>query len=355
MAVVSIATSAAPIFSLASVGKYITWFNGTNYVQSKILAYISPTQVSIPAYGNVGYTSGAVADWSLGATVSKRYIERFDKRLVTDIRDAFFVDCGATFDGRYIPGTTTLWDCTVTLSGGTVWDGTDELTLTMSASTGTPFTGASDVGDQVVFTASDGQELRVTITAYTDASHAKGRPDRTVPALDRGNAIFGWAWARDTVSGLSWLEGWGVAILADGGVQAGGALPITIVKNGAVALNPPAVRAHIGLPYTSDFQPLPLVAAQQQIRDRMKNVHTVRVIVNETRGLYMGSDFDHLTYESTLDARTNYNVPPNLYTGVVEQRINSTWDRDGLFVGRHSDPTPIGILAIMPEVAIGGA
>src|SRR5574340_490170 len=47
---------------------------------------------------------------------------------------------------------------------------------------------------------------------------------------------------------------------------------------------------------------------------RMKNVHTVRVIVNDTRGLYMGSDFDHLTYESTLDARANYYAPPNLCT-----------------------------------------
>jgi len=286
--------------------------------------------------------------------VTKRFIERFDTRLVTDINDAFFVDCGATFDGRYMPGSTSLWDCAVTLSGGTVWDSTDELTLTMGVSTGVPFTGVSDIGDQVVVPGSDGQEIRVTITAYTDHSHAKGRPDRTVPVTDRNVAKAGWAWARDTVANLTWLEGQSVSVLADGGVQAGGSQPLKVVTGGIISLSPPAVRAQIGLPYSSDFQPLPLVSAQQQIRDRMKNVHTVRVIVSETRGLSMGSDFDHLTYESTLEAQASYGMPPNLYTGVIEQRLNSTWDREGLFVGRHSDPTPIGILAIMPEVAIGG-
>jgi hypothetical protein len=287
--------------------------------------------------------------------VVKRFIERFDTRLITDISDAFFVDCGTTFDGRYMPGKTSLWDCAVTLSGGTVWDATDELTLTMGASTGVPFTGISDIGDQVVILGSDGQNIYVTITAYTDGSHAKGRPDRTVPVADRAVPKTGWAWARDTVTGLTWLANMPVSILADGGVQAGGSQPSqTVSLTGTVTLNPPAVRAQIGLGYDSDFQPLPLVSAQQQIRDRMKNVHTVRIIVSETRGLSMGSDFDHLTYESTLDAQASYGLPPNLYTGVVEQRINSTWDREGLFASRHSDPTPIGILAIMPEVAIGG-
>ena len=287
-----------------------------------------------------------------GAT--KRFIERFDTRLVTDINDAFFVDCGATFDGRYM-ASGALWDCDVTISGGTTWADTDELTLSMGASTSVPFTGASDIGDQVVVPGSDGQDIRITITQYIDMSTAKGRPDRTVPVADRNVPIHGWAWARDTITGATWLEGQSIAVLADGGVQAGGKQPLKVVTGGSFTLSPPAVRVQFGLPYDSDFQPLPLVSAQQQIRDRMKNVHTVRVIVNETRGLYMGSDANHLTYESALDARTSYGVPPNLYTGVVEQRINSTWDRDGLFFGRHSDPTPIGILAIMPEVAIGGA
>ncbi len=55
-----------------------------------------------------------------------------------------------------------------------------------------------------------------------------------------------------SVSGITWLEGCAVSVLADGSPVEG-----CVVRNGRIALPYPARVVHVGLPYTSKLSPLP--------------------------------------------------------------------------------------------------
>lgn len=277
--------------------------------------------------------------------VTKRFIERFNTRVVTDMRDAFFVDCGSPFDGRNTTATT------ITLSGGTDYDDSEVITLTASAPT-FQFPATTDEGDHIVYEdPADGALYRVEIVGTTSTTVAQGRPMGVVPVAFR-SATAAWGWARGTLTGLGHLEGKEVAILGDGNK-----LPRATVISGEVTLQTPAVRGCVGLPYDCDIETLPLAPQTpgQTIRANHKLVSVLRAVVNECASLWAGPSADKLLQSKSRIVNTGKDVPVNLITGIVEIRLNSTWERNGQTLIRHSDPTPVNILALMPEVDLGGA
>lgn len=283
--------------------------------------------------------------------VTTRFIERFETRVVTDDRDGFFVDCGATFDGRYASTSADL-----TISGGVTWDEDDTLTLTSEAYLPGfepfKFPATTDVGDQVVFTSpTDGMPIRCTILSTSSATVATCRPNRTVPVADRNVALGQWDWARDTVTGLDWLVGETVDVLGDGCEY-----PQQVVAvDGSITLSPPAAVVQVGLPFVSDIETLPLApATQETVRDRQKLVNVLRLMVNENRGFWAGPDADHLFEFPGRDVSDNYETPAAV-TDLVELRLNATWERNGTTLIRHTGPTAFGLVALLPEVSIGGA
>lgn len=182
---------------------------------------------------------------------TKRYVERLKDRYVTDVKDAFFVDCGATYDGA----------------------------------------------------------------------------------------------ATDTVSGLSWLEGEEVAVLADGNVH-----PRVTVTSGAITLDYEASKIHIGLPYTSTLITLepPLERAPH---GAYKSVSRLIVEVLNSRGMWAGP-FGGELYE--LKQRTNeaWGDPIALFSGVFEIELEGNWGTGKLQIEQR-DPLPITISSIIPEYDIG--
>jgi hypothetical protein len=274
--------------------------------------------------------------------VDTRFIERFNTRLVTDIVDACFVDCAITYDNTNATATT------MTLSGGTDYDNDELITVTASAAA-FAYPATTDVGDQIIYTDTDGTVYRVTIVSTSSTTVATGRPDSAIPASLR-SATATWSWARNTLAGLDHLEGKIVSVLADGYVQAQ-----QVVTGGAITIDPPAVIATVGLPITADAETLPIVInSSETIRGNLKLVSVLRVLVNETRSVWAGPDEDHL-YEAKTRTVADQYAQPNLVTGLVELRLASTWERNGSVLIRHTDPTPIGLLALMPEVHVGGA
>mgnify|MGYP000881372580 FL=1 len=280
---------------------------------------------------------------------TKRFIEKFATRKITNIVDAFCVDCGGTFDGRNETGSNTPWVATLALSGGSLWNDEEEILITATGGTVKPFTGPSDEGDQIVYTSSDGAELRLTITEYLTNLTAHARPSRSVPVADRTATISGWGWARNNFSGADWLEGKTISVLGDGHVY-----PQQVVTGGAFSLDPPAMIVHFGLGYDCDFEPLPLAPSQLQIRDRVVNIQTLRILVSESSVLKCGSSYDSLYDEGGTRSVDDGWSAPNLRTDLIEIRVSSDWANNATFVSRHSEPTPIGILALFPEVQIGG-
>ena len=276
----------------------------------------------------------------------KRYIEKLETRNITDIRDAFFVDSGLTFDGRLDPATGAAWTQNLTLTGGILWDDTETLTATMSAAV---FSGASDIGDRLVFWENE-VAYRLEIIGVTSSTVATVRPIRTIPAAYRGTAFSSWEIARDTISGLGHLEGKMVAILADGNVQ-----PQQTVVSGAITLNPPGAVVQVGLPITADLETLDLsVPGIESLLPKHKAIHAVTFYVQETSSLWAGRSFARLD-EAKIRVEEFYDQPVNLQTFKVQIRMATDWAKSAHVCCRMTQPLPVCVLAIIPEIVDGGA
>lgn len=269
-----------------------------------------------------------------GSTV--RYVERLDDRDFEYARDCFFVDSGVTFDGRDQLGTVTL-----TGSGFTT---NDNVTVTASLSS----FASGDVGDWIVLDYGLETQVRLRVIAYTSATVVTVRPLVNVPVDMQATPISGWAFARDTITGLSHLEGESVAILADGNVQAE-----TEVSGGAVTLNPPAVVAHVGLSYTSTVQSLDLNnPGGESIRMRQKLIKRIGLMVEQSRNIKVGTDLDHLEEAETREDEP-LTSPSDFQSGLVEVYTPSEWNRNGRWYVVQDLPLPLRLLGAIPEIEAG--
>lgn len=286
--------------------------------------------------------------------VTKRYIERFASRYFSTIRDAYFVDCGLSYDGRNTTATT------VTVTGGTTWDSPEVLTLTASSSI---FTSA-DLGNQIVFrtTNANGVEiaLRLTITAFTSGTVVSAIPTKALPVAYQGVARTDWEFARKTFANFNHLEAKSVSCFSDGNVVEG-----LSVSNGKVVLTDPGAVVHIGLKYTSDFETLDMAQPQGQTKAKTLNVPRVFLTVQETRNVWAATNaFDaddgtktkqQLGFMQYKDRSPSigYDAAIPAATGLIEIGLATSWSNKGRFCVRNDDPTPITINCVTPEVVLG--
>jgi hypothetical protein len=274
--------------------------------------------------------------------VTKRYVERFASRQVGELKDCFFVDSGLTFNGTNTTATT------VTVTGGTTWGPADVLTITASSPI-FQFPATTDVGDAIVLTNANGDTYRLTILSTTSTTVATARTDLLLPVALRGVATAVWAFARDTVGGLTHLEGKTVSILADGAV-----MPQVTVTGGVAVLQRPSVVVHVGLPYVSDLETLPMVIQMEAFgQGRAKNVNEAFLRVYRSSGIFVGPDADSLV-EAKQRTTEPYGSPPGLKTDEIGVKLTPTWRQAGRIYVRQSDPLPLTIVGLTLEVSIGG-
>ncbi|HTF69151.1 MAG TPA: hypothetical protein VK638_41375 [Edaphobacter sp.] len=152
-----------------------------------------------------------------------------------------------------------------------------------------------------------------------------------------------------TISGLTWLEGKTVAVLADGAVQ-----NRKVVTGGSITLDHPASKVQVGLPYQSDLQTVPLTLQIEGFgQGRQKNVNKIWVRVIQSSGIFAGPDADHLTEAKQRTIET-YGSPPNLQNSVIELVITPSWNTEGQVFIRQDNPLPLTVVGLTIEVAIGG-
>ena len=274
-----------------------------------------------------------------------RYVERMASREFSDLTQAFFVDCGLTYDGTNATATT------VTVSGGTTWGPSEELTITASSaifqypSSSTPPT---DINDAIVMTDSAGNKYRLRIIGTSSTTVATARVDVTLPVALRNTATTVWAFARDTVGGLSHLEGKTVSILADGAVQ-----PQETVSGGSVTIDRAAVVIHVGLPYKSDLQTLPAVMSLDGYgQGRYKNVNKAYIRVFKSSGIFIGPTADRLV-EAKQRTTEPYGTPPSLKSDEIDVDLKPAWRAGGQVYLRQADPLPLTVVGLTLEVVLG--
>lgn len=272
---------------------------------------------------------------------SVRYVERMATRQVNLLKDCFFVDAGSTYNG------TNLTAMTVTVTGGTTWGPADVLTITASSSLFV-YPATTDVGDAIVLTDSTGASYRLKILATSSATVATAKVDKVIPVALRATPTAVWAFARDTVSGLSHLEGKTVSILADGAV-----MPQVVVTGGVAVLERASVVVHVGLPYQSDLQTLPVsLNIDAFAQGRVKNVNQSWIRVFQSSGVFVGPDANKLT-EAKQRTTEPYGSPPSLKSDELNVVMTATWAQSGQIYIRQSDPLPLTVVGITTEIVVG--
>lgn len=272
--------------------------------------------------------------------VVRRYVERMASRRVEAVEDAFFVDCGLTYDGRNDNAGHYL-----TLSGGSTWLAPEVLTLTASGHS--PFSGAS-VGRRYRLRRG-ADSVRVEVTAYASATSVSVKLLEVCPEAMRGVSVSDWALQAASLAGLEHLEGKTVSILADGDVH-----PQRVVSGGAISLQTPAAVVHVGLPYMAELETLEVdFPGQETVLDKRKAIHSVTAVIEDSRNFWAGRDAQHL-YEQKAPYRTNYHDPLPLQSGVSDLKISTQWSEAGRIYLRQPDPLPLTVLALIPEVSISG-
>jgi hypothetical protein len=152
------------------------------------------------------------------------------------------------------------------------------------------------------------------------------------------------------ISGLTHLEGETVSILADGAVHAS-----KTVTAGVVTLDRAASIVHIGLPYNSDLQSLPLslLRADAFGQGRTKNINKVWVRVFKSSSVSAGPDEDNLT-EAKQRTTEVYGTPPDLRSDLIEITLKGSWQDEGQVYVRQSNPLPLTVAAIVIDASVGG-
>lgn len=276
-----------------------------------------------------------------GATF--RYVERLASRQFSTLKDAFFVDSGRSYNGENGSPSRTM-----TISSASGWTYQDEMTLTCSEA----YFDSSSLDYQIhIPYTEDGtsKSLRLDIIEIVSSTVVKVLVNRDVPAVLRGTAQSTWSVAWRVITGLSHLDGQTVSILADGNVE-----PQQVVSGGSVTIENHASVVHIGLPLSAVIETLDVnVASQATLLDKTKLINQLSVMINQGRAVMAGTDEDHLL-EYPQREWEFYDDPIGLRTGVIDMNLDADWSRNGRVVIRHDDPLPLGVLAIIPRVTVGG-
>ena len=272
-----------------------------------------------------------------------RYVERMGTRLFATQRDSFFVDAGSTYNG-----TNTDTNRTVTISGGTNFTKGETVTVTVNYNLFNAPPSVADKNDAIVIV--DGTTLySLTILGTSSQTVATAKLDKDLPVSLRNTGITSYEVARDKISGLDYLEGKTLNILADGAVH-----PQRVVSSGEISLERAASVVHLGLPYESDLNTLPLALQIEALgQGRVKNLNHVWLRVLESSGIFAGPSADKLV-EAKQRTTEPYGTPPNLKTQDIKIMLTPQWQDNGQLFVRQTDPLPLTVVGLTLEAAIGG-
>jgi hypothetical protein len=341
-----------------------------------------------------------------------RYIEHLTSREVKTVFDYQFLDCCSTYDGRNTSSTSmgitggTSWVAgdvgTVTASstvgwanffasdvGNEIWlfytftfassvAGANSGTLTTAVTPGSYAVMFSNGESRLIVVGPDGLSVswtdqtqlasglvmsaqlraRCLITNYVSTTQATVRFKDPVPVMLR-NATTTWTFARTSLTGAPQLANMPVVALIDAnvyginatGVTANGS--ITVNASGGVTLPTAGGVVQLGLPYTFDFETLPLnEQGQATIRHRAKMEPVVFIDVHESRNFLIGTNFSDVTPHKER-AFEPYVSPTNIQIGAQWVRVKSDLAAETHSCIRQNMPLPLTIRMHIPGVGIG--
>lgn len=156
----------------------------------------------------------------------------------------------------------------------------------------------------------------------------------------------------NTVTGLEYLEGETVAVLADGKVH-----PQRAVSGGKIELDYPASKVTVGLPFQAKLRTMRIEAGSRVGTAQGKKKRIPKLVIRVARtgpGLSYGTDFDtmdevyHFEGGDPMDTALDYLADGD--TQLLD--MPSGWEKEGWIALQHDAPTPCTILALMPQMLV---
>jgi hypothetical protein len=275
----------------------------------------------------------------------KQFVERLDEREFADLQDAFCVDAGLSLDVPITITNMTAADPVVVtapahgLSNGDIVDISDVLEVSSNNTrrevASADYTGTGFI---VANATTNTFELNLNGSGYDGSGFA---------AYSSGGVARK---AVTTLSGLSHLEGAEVVAAANGYAETG-----LVVSGGSITLSTPASRVHVGLPYTCQMITLPIstYGGSNTVDKRTMNINRLTVQVERTMGMWTGPSTD-LMREAKFGLPSAYGQPLPMVTEDVNVTLKGDWSKEKQVVIEQRSPLPITILAVAPDVAVGG-
>jgi len=262
-----------------------------------------------------------------------RYVEYMEKEWKSaddPIRNAVYMDSAATFNG---------------------FDAAAGITITRATSTTITASGnvfaAGDVGDYIVVNPYSATSCRFRVDGYTSPTQVTVAALDPIPAnFDVSDALTDWAFARDTVGSLGYLEGETVDVLIDGASH-----PQRVVTSGEISLQSNAITVQVGLPCPCEIQTMRIEAGADDgtAQGKTKRIHRLILRLYETLGGKVGlqGKEDELNYR---DSSMPMNNPPNVFTGDYLMLYPEGYDRNGRIRVINDQPFPMTIVALYPQM-----
>jgi len=151
-----------------------------------------------------------------------------------------------------------------------------------------------------------------------------------------------------TVSGLSHLEGETVSILSEGAAHAD-----KVVTSGVVTFDRDSTKAHVGLGYNSDFETLrPNEGAKDGTsQGKLIRIHRVVMRFFQFLGGSIGPDTNNLDTVVIREGGDSMDTAVPLYDGDLEFEWDGEYTTDNHIFYRQSQPLPVTIEAVMPQLS----
>ena len=269
-----------------------------------------------------------------------------------------FMDCSSFYDGRNA-STPSVSSTTLTPTTGDFTANGAGFTMVASASWG----AGSLVGQAFLLTdPTDGSVYTCVILAQADTQHWTCRPTVSLPATVSGQAIATWALGVNQLTGLDYLDGYEVSVLADGAVVSSPATETMLtITGGVLNLGKYYAFIRVGLPYYTDMRALDIDTPQpgQTSQDKPQRTNRVGIYVEQTRGLWAGVQPPDDDAVNPLQGLTKYPSRKHESMGRVPEPHTGIWllnvDAKFLYGGgvfiRQVDPLPMSVESIVP----GGA
>lgn len=150
-----------------------------------------------------------------------------------------------------------------------------------------------------------------------------------------------------TISGLGYLEGKTVQILADGATH-----PDRLVNFGAINLQLPASVVHVGIGYDSVLQTnrIEAGAGDGTAQGKTKRIQKCVFRFMDTLGANVGPDENTLDEIEFRNPNDPMNQPPPIFTGDKLMEWPDGYNFDGYIMVVQDQPLPMTVVAIMPQV-----